>query len=288
MDPNPINIKVDPEIDLIFEEKEEKLINIPLDDDQIDHSEIIGNDPIVHQQDPPIPLDYPWRRNFRKINIYRLIVLIPFIICDFYFSVSIKDPCDKVFSGFFIASGIIGLLRVNVIIWMLFKHKLILLILLDKIVYNLIIIGWLFSSIYIGVENSKCERSEITQNFTYFFVEISLSIVYRLFVTIIPIVGFLIYECLQKKKKLVIYNYLKKLDFLKFTDGILKDKDGKDIQTVEKEDDKCMICLSDYDDTSQILRLECNHHFDKKCLEVWTKKGQGTCPACRNPIKISK
>ena len=34
MNPNPRNIKVDPEADLIFEEKEEILINIPMDDNK--------------------------------------------------------------------------------------------------------------------------------------------------------------------------------------------------------------------------------------------------------------
>ena len=47
--------------------------------------------------------------------------------------------------------------------------------------------------------------------------------------------------------------------------------------------DVCSICLSDYDISSLIIRLDCGHIFHRECIYKWIRKKRH-CPYCRCQI----
>ncbi|KAK3011901.1 hypothetical protein RJ639_011421 [Escallonia herrerae] len=49
------------------------------------------------------------------------------------------------------------------------------------------------------------------------------------------------------------------------------------------EDSECCICLSPYDDGTELLTLPCNHHFHSTCIAKWLKMN-ATCPLCKYNI----
>ena len=56
--------------------------------------------------------------------------------------------------------------------------------------------------------------------------------------------------------------------------------DKKEITDEKLLDEKCVICLENYQTKEKITRLNCNHTFHYKCLSLWVKT-QNTCPLCR-------
>jgi hypothetical protein len=62
------------------------------------------------------------------------------------------------------------------------------------------------------------------------------------------------------------------------------------------EVEACAVCLSDFEDTSQIrLLLTCRHAFHRECIDGWlrnqgvqavvdAKRWSPTCPLCRAPV----
>lgn len=54
--------------------------------------------------------------------------------------------------------------------------------------------------------------------------------------------------------------------------------DLKEIPNINNED--CCIC---YEQNDNIVKLNCNHIYDKKCIEKW-KDISNSCPICRNKI----
>ncbi|KAJ8474194.1 hypothetical protein ONZ45_g16030 [Pleurotus djamor] len=60
----------------------------------------------------------------------------------------------------------------------------------------------------------------------------------------------------------------------------------KDWATADS-DQRCPICLDDYQSLDPVLKLpECSHWLHKECLEQWLR-GANTCPVCRNSVKSS-
>ncbi|KAJ6490380.1 hypothetical protein C8R47DRAFT_977693 [Mycena vitilis] len=58
----------------------------------------------------------------------------------------------------------------------------------------------------------------------------------------------------------------------------------KDWATPES-DQRCPICLDDYQPTDPVMKLgDCRHWLHKECLEQWLK-GASTCPVCRKDVK---
>lgn len=57
---------------------------------------------------------------------------------------------------------------------------------------------------------------------------------------------------------------------------------GKKI--ILKCDDKCTICLSNYNDNEQIRIIMCGHYYHKQCIDEWFKS-EFICPNCRYDIK---
>ena len=45
-------------------------------------------------------------------------------------------------------------------------------------------------------------------------------------------------------------------------------------------DINCTICLEEFNNDEEIIKLKCNHLFHSKCIDDWIKKNQ-SCPLCR-------
>ncbi|KAF8880670.1 hypothetical protein BD779DRAFT_1548379 [Infundibulicybe gibba] len=57
--------------------------------------------------------------------------------------------------------------------------------------------------------------------------------------------------------------------------------------TTPDSDQRCPICLDDYQPADPLLRLpDCSHWLHQECLEQWLK-GASTCPVCRKSVKGS-
>lgn len=54
-------------------------------------------------------------------------------------------------------------------------------------------------------------------------------------------------------------------------------------RTLLPEDAECCICLSSYEDGTELHALPCNHHFHSTCIVKWLKMN-ATCPLCKYNI----
>ena len=45
------------------------------------------------------------------------------------------------------------------------------------------------------------------------------------------------------------------------------------------EDEKCMICMEEFEVGDTIKRLRCKHLYHSKCISKWLKQKK-TCPIC--------
>ena len=54
----------------------------------------------------------------------------------------------------------------------------------------------------------------------------------------------------------------------------------------ESEEYKCTVCLEEMKDEEEIILLDCNHFFHKKCIETWFKNCSNKCPICR--VEVAK
>ena len=56
---------------------------------------------------------------------------------------------------------------------------------------------------------------------------------------------------------------------------------------VEKDcndcDNKCLVCISEYEDGESLRQLPCNHCFHKDCVDEWLSK-KDVCPYCRTSL----
>jgi len=48
----------------------------------------------------------------------------------------------------------------------------------------------------------------------------------------------------------------------------------------DNNDNNCTICLEEFNNDEEIIKLKCNHLFHSKCIDDWIKKNQ-SCPLCR-------
>lgn len=51
-------------------------------------------------------------------------------------------------------------------------------------------------------------------------------------------------------------------------------------RVLSREDAECCICLSSYDDGTELRELPCNHHFHCICIDKWLHINS-TCPLCK-------
>ncbi|KAJ0230035.1 E3 ubiquitin-protein ligase XERICO [Hirschfeldia incana] len=52
----------------------------------------------------------------------------------------------------------------------------------------------------------------------------------------------------------------------------------------KQADNECSVCLSKFEEDSEINKLTCGHLFHKTCLEKWIDYWNITCPLCRTPL----
>ena len=45
--------------------------------------------------------------------------------------------------------------------------------------------------------------------------------------------------------------------------------------------ERCLVCLSDFEEGEECRLLGCRHVFHKDCVDQWIKVGRNACPACR-------
>jgi hypothetical protein len=56
-----------------------------------------------------------------------------------------------------------------------------------------------------------------------------------------------------------------------------------DSEDDEKQDDKCVVCLEDFESGAHCMRLPCMHYFHADCIREWLRLKR-CCPACQGPI----
>ena len=66
-------------------------------------------------------------------------------------------------------------------------------------------------------------------------------------------------------------------DLSKFVKNEIDDKNGFN------EKDNCSICISDFTEDNNYIKLKCTHFFHNLCIKKWTETN-GTCPVCRYNI----
>jgi len=215
--------------------------------------------------------------------IWRTIRLIPFIIVNFYFWAQSHDSCDYVLSWFLFVDGIIGSIRLFDPIYFLITKSFDY-IFFEKIIYNSITLIWIICGFSYGIVNLSCDRTQYTPTYILFCVSMIMSLVYRLMVCVIPLICVCGCGIREKYKQNKVINFISKLDPLSFMNGSLVDSKGNVVKDLEKEDDKCMICLTDYQDSDEkIIRLNCGHHFHQDCNKEWLKD-HSTCPYCKKNV----
>jgi hypothetical protein len=58
----------------------------------------------------------------------------------------------------------------------------------------------------------------------------------------------------------------------------------KDISGCEEGQDKCTVCLEEFNDDDDMIELKCGHHFHEECIVHWFKTCSNKCPICREEV----
>jgi len=74
-------------------------------------------------------------------------------------------------------------------------------------------------------------------------------------------------------------------DCLKRTDDDIIEFNSVKYENLEKKDLKCIICLEEFEPSSDVTLTECAHTFHYNCLKEWIRYKK-ECAVCRNEIKI--
>lgn len=241
----------------------------------------VDNDNNVDEQEFDIEEMEGFIRMMNFLIIYRTVILIVFSVLDFVFSNF--TGCDYGLSVFLVVDGILCIIRMLCSLYFL-ATKSVTYVFIDKILYNFATILWVLVGLIYGSVNTFCEREIQSNTFKYFWASVGLTLFYRLIICILPTcVGFISARKNKNKIKNVL-KYFNKLDFFKFIEGKLVNSKGETVKVIEKEDDKCLICLTDYDeDANDIVKFDCGHHFHKECSKLWISKNP-KCPACKKEI----
>lgn len=49
----------------------------------------------------------------------------------------------------------------------------------------------------------------------------------------------------------------------------------------KKTDESCTICIENYKKYQNLVVLDCEHYFHKRCIKGWLTKESSKCPICR-------
>lgn len=71
-------------------------------------------------------------------------------------------------------------------------------------------------------------------------------------------------------------------DLQESTGGMMTkcDTDAPTERFLRSEDSECCICLSAYENGTELRELPCNHHFHCNCIDKWLHMN-ATCPLCK-------
>ncbi|KAJ3144043.1 hypothetical protein HK101_002866 [Irineochytrium annulatum] len=58
---------------------------------------------------------------------------------------------------------------------------------------------------------------------------------------------------------------------------------GSGFASGSEEDNKCAICLSEFEGGEELTGLPCCHYLHKECLDPWLKVNK-VCPICRTQV----
>ena len=219
----------------------------------------------------------------KGVNYWRIVILIAFIVPNYYYGTQLNDGCRTI-NIFLLVDGILCSIRLFCCIIYLISQSLEFLV-IEKIVYNVVILIWLICAIVFGGINSQCTGSPAQPSYIFFWTSVAMTIVYRLCVCVIPTFVLILCYINKSNQSNRVMKIINKLESLTFINGSLVDSKGKIVKTLEKEDDKCGICLADYGDTpdDKIITLPCKHHFHSDCNKAWMTD-HSSCPFCRSVV----
>jgi hypothetical protein len=65
---------------------------------------------------------------------------------------------------------------------------------------------------------------------------------------------------------------------------VMKKSEILDLNRTEQHN--CTVCLDEIKHEEDVIFLDCNHFFHKKCIETWFKNCSNKCPICR--VEVAK
>jgi hypothetical protein len=87
-----------------------------------------------------------------------------------------------------------------------------------------------------------------------------------------------------------IFNYLEDNIIIALNDeefnNLDKIKYKEDSLYIENTNKECLICLDNFVENDEIIKIKCNHIFHTNCIKQWLCKESNKCPICR--IEVSK
>eukprot|EP00929_Paragymnodinium_shiwhaense_P017596 TRINITY_DN127061_c0_g1_i1.p1 TRINITY_DN127061_c0_g1~~TRINITY_DN127061_c0_g1_i1.p1 ORF type:complete len:262 (+),score=20.36 TRINITY_DN127061_c0_g1_i1:183-968(+) len=134
--------------------------------------------------------------------------------------------------------------------------------------------GWLACiTVVVCVVRLEAEQTEFTQQLWRHCLLNFVSIVLHRIVCVL-----LFYYLMQSNFKRgispdVLEKYTKRMAF--------NTKTMRQIENVLSDSGmECSICFDIYKDGDEIRKLNCNHHFHQRCVDVWLLGHQNRCPLC--------
>lgn len=83
----------------------------------------------------------------------------------------------------------------------------------------------------------------------------------------------------QVKEKRVPASIISSLPSVVYTEGMFNSEDKK-----EDDNNKCSVCLCEYETGEELKGLPCTHYFHDVCIEKWLGMNE-SCPICRIVVR---
>ncbi|TNV80556.1 hypothetical protein FGO68_gene12442 [Halteria grandinella] len=88
---------------------------------------------------------------------------------------------------------------------------------------------------------------------------------------------------LEANKKPVSQNLVESLPDTQVTNLAQTQRQGA-ASSDNKEENKCLVCMCEYEEGDMVKTLPCFHKYHKECIAEWFKR-QNFCPFCRSEVK---